>query len=83
VCKHCRAARIFVTSFQGYDDVIKRCKSKVNSIFKNEQNFIGIQELKHLSRKMVKITVTTYYYFVGNMYFLIQLIKNVRLKLIL
>jgi hypothetical protein len=40
VCKHCHAARIFVTSLQNHDNVIKDTKEKLVAYFKNKQRVL-------------------------------------------
>ncbi|PKK66245.1 hypothetical protein RhiirC2_853023 [Rhizophagus irregularis] len=46
VCKHCHAARIFITSLQNHDNVIKDTKEKLVAYFKNKQRVLP-PELKN------------------------------------
>jgi len=46
VCKHCHAARIFVTSLQNYDDVVNDTKEKLVDYFRNKQRILP-PELKN------------------------------------
>ena len=46
MCKHCHAARIFVTLFQNYDDVVNDTKEKLVAYFKNKQRVLP-PELKN------------------------------------
>ena len=46
MCKHCHAARIFVTSLQNYDDVVNDTKEKLVDYFRNKQRILP-PELKN------------------------------------